>query len=132
MIVEALPGDHSVFVQLTETLSDELDIENVEWFVQAQDEAAMAFIDHQSGEQDLVIINRPVNLDNVVINIKAVMDDGAVIAGDYRINLETGDVTLVSDVTQRSASFGEQIERYASLSDRQNQSLIHALRSSAQ
>ena len=132
LIVEALPGDHSVFVQLTETLSDELDVENVEWVIQAQDKAAMAFIDHQRGEQDLVIINRPVNVDNVVINIKAVMDDGVVIAGDYRINLETGDVTLVSDVTQRSASFGEQIERYASLSDRQNQSLIHALRSSTQ
>ncbi len=112
LVLEGVATNKAVYLELSETLSQQDNVTVVKWHVAAHHhdgEGLPSWIDHDAAT-DVVVLNRIIGTESYVLHIHALTTDNRVISGDYEVNLRTGDVSLVGQATTRVASFAEQLE----------------------
>jgi len=112
LVLRGAATDKAVYLELSETLSQQDDVNIVKWHVAVDNHHGgelPSWIDHDV-TTDVVVLNRIIGTENYILHIHALTTDNRVISGDYEVNLRTGDVSLVGQATTRVASFAEQLE----------------------
>ncbi|MEL6245445.1 MAG: putative Ig domain-containing protein, partial [Pseudomonadota bacterium] len=123
LIVEATLRDDIVYVQLWETFSTD-DGAETEWLVDSIREQLPEWADILP--TGLIVFNKPIDAGSVELDVRALRED-MVIHGQYTINLETGEVILNGEVSERAPTFAEQLEWEGRSEDRQARILTAAL-----
>ena len=123
LIVEATLRDDIVYVQLWETFSTD-DGAETEWLVDSIREQLPEWADILP--TGLIVFNKPIDAGSVELDVRALRED-MVIHGQYTINLETGEVILNGEVSERAPTFAEQLEWEGRSEDREARILTAAL-----
>ena len=109
LVVEAVAYDHNINVQMTTTLEA---LENTlvqRWDVTlANGEALPSWAEYVQGA-DFMEITRPLNQETIELRIRALLDNGQTAITTTQINLNTGAVTELSQITTQAQTLGDQL-----------------------
>jgi hypothetical protein len=125
LLVEAVLHEHTIYVQMADLLVKDRSSEVVHWLVEPRGEAALFAV--ESDGTNLAIINRLVGVPRIVLNIRGLTKNGAVVTGDFAIDMNTGEVTSMNAVHLRSQTFHEQLEAQSHKYEVQSRRVIDAL-----
>jgi hypothetical protein len=87
--VEGVAGLNSIYVQLDETISDHTNLRVTGWLVDMAGGALPEWVDFDS-QSGFLVLNRPLSAETVTLRIRAILDNGRRVGGNFEIDLHTG------------------------------------------
>jgi len=126
VLIEGVAHDNSIFVTMTETISANSNDNVTGWRVDMGGGALPVWIDYQDGN-DFLVINRTIGDESVTLRISAVLDNGRRVSGNFEINMRSGEIELVGNMTAQSPTLSEQFTQIAEAERTKDQALLDAL-----
>lgn len=126
VVIEGVAHDNSIFVTMTETISENSGANVTRWSVDMGGRALPSWIDYADGGDSLVI-NRTIGDETVTLRISAVLDNGRRISGNFEIDLRTGEIELAGMMSAQGLTLSDRFVQLADAERVKDKALLDAL-----